>query len=133
LERVRRPTQQFPLAPLLQDRTYTQRRGRYVIPLKIQYRNAIEGLIIDYSSSGSTVFIEPAKILELDNELEFNLLQEEEEIARLLQELTSELRPYLEEIKESYEALIYLDLLQAKAILGKIVEGESASVGRKNW
>lgn len=119
------------LAPLLQDRTYTQRRGRYVIPLKIQYRNAIDGLIIDYSSSGSTVFIEPAKILELDNELEFNLLQEEEEIAHLLQELTSELRPHLEEIKESYEALIYLDLLQAKASLGKSWRGKVPQWGEK--
>jgi len=121
----------YQLAPLLQDRTYTQRRGRYVIPLKIQHRNAIDGLIIDYSSSGSTVFIEPAKILELDNELEFNLLQEEEEIARLLQELTSELRPHLEEIKESYEALIYLDLLQAKASLGKSWRGKVPQWGEK--
>jgi len=111
------------LAPLLQDRTYTQRRGRYVIPLKIQYRNAIDGLVIDYSSSGSTVFIEPAKILELDNELELNRLQEEEEIARLLRELTSELRPFLGEIGESYETLVYLDLLQAKANLGKSWRG----------
>ena len=119
------------LAPLLQDRNYTQRRGRYVIPLKIQYRNAIDGLIIDYSSSGSTVFIEPARILELDNELELNRLQEEEEIARLLRELTSELRPFLEEIKETYDALIYLDLLQAKANLGKSWKGKVPEWGEK--
>lgn len=119
------------LAPLLQDRIYTQRRGRYVIPLKIQHRNAIDGLIIDHSSSGSTVFIEPARILELDNELELNRLQEEEEIARLLRELTAELRPFLEEIKETYETLVYLDLLQAKANLGNSWRGRVPRWGER--
>ena len=69
--------------------------------------------------------------LELDNELELNRLQEEEEIARLLRELTSELRPFLEEIKETYDALIYLDLLQAKANLGKSWKGKVPEWGEK--
>ncbi len=99
----------------LQESHYTIRRGRYVVPVKNQYRNQVEGLIIDSSSSGSTVFVEPRPLLFLNNELEVTLFREREEIERIMRTLTDEVRKDLVSLEESYRVLVDLDFLQAKS------------------
>lgn len=103
----------------LQDPIITMRNGRFVIPVKQEYRKQIPGLIHDQSGSGQTLFIEPAAVVELGNTFKKLLAQERDEIERILSELTSVVAPYGEDI---YNALILLgeiDLRFAKAQLAR--------------
>ena len=103
----------------LQDPIITMRNGRFVIPVKQEYRKQIPGLIHDQSGSGQTLFIEPAAVVELGNTFKKLLAQERDEIERILSELTSMVAPYGEGI---YDALILLgeiDLRFAKAQLAR--------------
>lgn len=103
----------------LQDPIITMRNGRFVIPVKQEYRKQIPGLIHDQSGSRQTLFIEPAAVVELGNTFKKLLAQERDEIERILSELTSMVAPYGEDI---YNALILLgeiDLRFAKAQLAR--------------
>ncbi len=117
------------IVPLLQERIYTVRKGRYVIPVKSQHRHAIDGVIVDYSSSGSTVFVEPKAIVKLDNELELLNFLQEEEITKILRQITAEIRLAIHDLEQVFLALLHLDLLQAKVRLGKTWEGVIPRVG----
>ena len=104
-------------AKYLQEAIITQRDGRFVVPVKAEYRNEVKGLIHDTSSTGSTVFIEPMSVVETNNEIRVLKLKEQEEIARILSELSAFVSDFSESIKNSYKALCTLDLIFAKAKL----------------
>lgn len=113
----------------LQERLYTVRKDRYVVPVKIQHRHAVDGIVVDYSSSGSTVFIEPKAVSRLNNELELLRHLEQEEIAKILYRITSDLRPFVPDIHLAFSSFIQLDLLRAKVKLGETWEGIIPQVG----
>lgn len=99
----------------LQDAIVTQRNGRYVIPLKAEYKGRIKGIIHDSSSSGATLFIEPLETVELNNKWRELQLDEEKEIRRILADLTDEVAGESERIVRTVQILGYLDLTFAKA------------------
>lgn len=99
----------------LQDAIITTRNGRYVIPLKAEYKGRIKGIVHDSSSSGATLFIEPLETVELNNKWREMQLEEEKEIRRILADLTDEVSGESERIVRTVEILGYIDLTFAKA------------------
>lgn len=99
----------------LQDNVITMRGGRYVIPLKADFRGKIPGVIHDQSSSGATIFIEPLATVELNNAWRELQLEEDKEIRRILAALTDEVAKFSEDIVRAVEIMGYLDFTLAKA------------------
>ena len=84
MERLQRIVASSTNAPYLQEAIVTQRQGRYVIPLRAEFKGRIPGLVHDQSGSGATLFIEPLAVVELNNRWREAQLAEEEEIRRIL-------------------------------------------------
>lgn len=101
----------------LQEAIVTQRNGRFVVPVKIEHRGEIKGLVHDTSSSGSTVFIEPASVVEANNEIKVLQSKERDEIERILMQLSAEAGTFYDTIKVSLECVFALDVIFAKAKL----------------
>jgi len=101
----------------MQDSLVTIRHDRYVIPVKLEHRAEIKGLVHDMSASGATVFIEPMAVVEANNEIRELKAMEAIEIERILSELTSEVGGMLPELHNDVETLGLLDFLFAKAKL----------------
>ncbi len=99
----------------LQESIVTQRSGRYVVPVKAEFRGEVPGLVHDTSSSGATVFIEPMSVVELNNEIRVLRSDEQDEIARILLELSQEAGSFADSIIDSYKYAVELDLIFAKA------------------
>ncbi len=102
----------------LQEAIITQRDGRYVVPVKQEYRNMVAGLVHDTSSSGSTVFIEPMGVVNANNDIRVLQGEEEKEIERILFELSGLCAGCASDIIDSYKTLVELNLIFAKAHLG---------------
>lgn len=100
---------------MLQESLITQRDGRYVIPLKSEFKGQIKSIIHDQSASGATLFIEPLAVVELNNELKEVELAERNEVRRILSELSGQIGVFENEISESIDALATIDLIFAKA------------------
>jgi DNA mismatch repair protein MutS2 len=99
----------------LREAIITQRNGRYVVPVKIEHRGEVKGLVHDTSSSGATVFVEPAAVVEANNDIKVLQSKERDEIERILAELSEEAGSFYEGIKQSYECAVELDIIFAKA------------------
>ena len=99
----------------IRENIVTIRNGRFVIPVKEEYRNNVKGFVHDVSSSGSTVFIEPIAVFDLNNELSNLHIEESLEIERILQNLSGMLYPYTNELKNDVELIGKLDFIFAKA------------------
>ena len=101
----------------LQDAIITQRDGRYVVPVKAECRGNIPGLVHDTSSSGQTLFIEPMGVVQANNDIKVLISKEEAEIERILFDLSALAGSYADVIIGSYECLVELNLIFAKADL----------------
>ena len=104
-------------AKYLQEAIVTQRDGRFVVPVKSEFKNEIPGIVHDTSSSGATLFIEPMSVVEANNELRVLESAEREEIDRILAELSSEVATFATAIKDSFKCVVELNLIFAKASL----------------
>lgn len=106
-----------PSAKYLQEAIVTQRDGRFVVPVKAEYKGQLSGIVHDTSATGSTIFIEPMSVVETNNEIRVLRLREQEEIERILAELSAEAGNFADTIIFSYNALVELNLIFAKARL----------------
>lgn len=105
------------LRTYLQDPIITMRGDRYCVPVKAEYRNQVNGMIHDQSSTGSTLFIEPMAVVRLNNDLKELYAKEQEEIQVILARLSEDTALYIEEIRNNYKLLTDLDFIFAKGAL----------------
>jgi len=110
-------------APFLQEQIITQREGRYVIPLKSDFKGRIKGVVHDLSASGATTFIEPLSVVELNNTWRELQLAEQQEVDRILAQLSDLVAEHATEIERTVESLAELDLVFAKAKYADAING----------
>lgn len=101
----------------LQDAVITMRNNRYCIPVKSEYKGNVSGMIHDQSATGSTLFIEPTVIVNLNNQLKELAMQEQDEIERILAELSANASNFTNELANNYRLLTILDFIFARASL----------------
>lgn len=120
-DNIRSKLQLFITAPqyskYLQDSIVTMRSDRYVIPLKSDFKGSIPGLVHDQSASGSTLFVEPMQVVELNNDLKVELSAEQAEIEKILRNFSSQICAGGEGIETCYKTIVDMDVIFAKAQL----------------
>ncbi len=113
----------------LQETLITQRDGRFVVPVKAEFRGEIPGLVHDVSSSGATLFVEPMGVVQANNELKELEAKEKKEIERILMGLSQEAAGLGEDIRWDYDLLVHLDLIFARGQLAYQMGGVRPAVG----
>ena len=116
---------------ILSDGNITLRNDHFVLPVKTTEKNKIQGIIHDVSNTGETTFIEPNSIVELNNKIYVLKLEEQEEIKKILLELTKEVLSYENEILTNNQMLGYLDFVQAKSLYGNDIDGYVATLEKE--
>lgn len=112
----------------LQENIVTIRDGRYVLPVKAEHKNNVEGLVHDVSSSGSTLFIEPMAVVEENNSIRVLKSLEQEEIERIIKEISEECGAFAEQLIKNTSYISELNLYFAKANLGANMKGSVADI-----
>ena len=107
----------------LMDAIITMRNGRYVVPVKAECRQNVPGIVHDQSGSGSTLFIEPMAVVEIGNELKQWISKEQNEIERILRDLSGRIAPEAELLRATLEMMARLDCIFAKARLSREMNG----------
>ena len=115
---------------VLQEAIITQRDGRFVVPVKAEFRSSMPGLVHDVSSSGATIFVEPMGVVQANNELKELEAKEKKEIERILRELSAEAAGSSNEILSDYELLVRLDLIFARGQLSYRMNGSRPEIRR---
>ncbi|MEN3027149.1 MAG: endonuclease MutS2 [Chlorobiota bacterium] len=126
--RLRRILRRFVEDELAMDEFITQREGRFVVPIRVEHKNHIPGIIHGVSQTGATVFLEPAEIFELNNELALLADAERREIERILRVLTAEVGSCAAELLHSLEVLALLDSLYARARYAVLYGGQKPTI-----
>ena len=118
-----RSTQKF-----LQEAIVTMRDGRYVVPVRSEYKNEVSGLVHDTSATGQTFFIEPMSVVEANNEISVLKSREQAEIERITQELSARVGENADSIANNFRVAQILELYFAKANLGAKMRGVAANI-----
>ncbi len=103
------------IAPMLQEPIITQREGRFVVPLRAEFKGRLRSIVHDQSSSGATLFVEPLAVVELNNKVRELALAERDEVHRVLAEVSRQVGDQAADIVQTVEAVAALDLALAKA------------------
>ena len=115
-------------ASQLNEQVIVMRNNRYCLPVKADYKNTFKGIIHDESSSGTTAFIEPIETIEKTVELERLIFAEQQEIVKILEEISSNLKIDVDYLKGNLDALLILDILQAKAKYALEIDGYAVNM-----
>ncbi len=115
LSQLKRMINNPDISPYLQETLITQRDGRYVIPLRADFKGRVKGIVHDQSASGATLFVEPLSVVEKNNKYKELQLEERDEIRRVLLALTAQVAEHALVLEEMIEALADLDIAFAKA------------------
>lgn len=118
---------------MLQENIITTRNGRYCLPVKAEYKASFSGMVHDQSSSGSTLFIEPLSVVKLNNELRELALKEQEEIEKILAELSNLTALEADALRTNVSILAELDFIFAKASLSKKLKGTEPIFNTKGY
>ncbi len=133
--KVRESLQKYIMSPqyskVLQENIVTIRNGRYVLPVKAEYKNEINGLVHDTSASGATLFIEPMTVVEANNELRVLSAREAAEIEKILYRLTSEVLRFSDVIENDFKCLLEIGVVFAKAELSSSMDATSPIINQK--
>ncbi len=113
---------------LMQDAPVTQRNGRWVLPIKADFRARLPGVVHDTSDSGHTVFVEPLQVIEPGNAYRQGLIEEEKEVERILRALSADVANEAEALNASVEALAEIDLALACAAYGHEIKGVTPEI-----
>ncbi len=116
---VERLLSQPKIKDCLQDSYVTEREGRFVLPIRAEFKSKIEGVIHDTSGSGVTLFLEPSKIVPLNNQLKIKRIEVERERIRILRQLAKTVLQYSETLTANFSILCSFDLINAKVRLAK--------------
>ena len=116
----------------LQDNFITQRSGRWVIPVRMDSKGQVSGVVHDVSRTGETAFIEPIAIIALSNELENIIADEKGEEIKILRELGSRIREHADEIKEEFKTLVFLDVLNSIAQIAEKLDMHVPEINEQN-
>lgn len=116
------------ISVFLQDTFITQRSGRWVIPVRMDSKGQVSGVVHDVSKSGETAFVEPLSIISLTNELENLRADEKAEELRILRELSALIRSNAEGIKATFDSLVYFDVINAIAIYAETMSMQAPQV-----
>ncbi|MEW6185724.1 MAG: endonuclease MutS2 [Thermodesulfobacteriota bacterium] len=120
------------VAPFLQDDFVTQRSGRWVVPVRMDSKNQIPGVVHDLSRTGETAFVEPLQIIGPANQLGNLMAEEKAEVIRILRELSTMVRKRADEIEKELAILVHLDLLQGLAHMADRLKMERPEVREGN-
>lgn len=101
----------------LMDSIITMRDGAYCLPIKAEFKNKVHGIVHDHSATGSTIFIEPMAIIRLNNELREIEIARNQEIEAILNSLSAQVSPYIDDINDNVKNMAHLDFVYAKAHL----------------
>jgi DNA mismatch repair protein MutS2 len=115
---------------LLQDKIFTLRNGRFVVPVRVERRHAVDGIVHDISHTGQSLFIEPRPITDLNNRLRTTELEIEREIYRILLELTYKVGECIDELVAAADVLAALDVVFAKARYAELLNAHPVEVAR---
>lgn len=117
----------------IQDSVVSLRNGRYVIPIRSDHKKSFEGAILDSSASGSTVFIEPAEVKKLHDELNLLKISQDNEVYRILSTLTVLVESYIRELKINIEITANYDFLFAKAKYSKALDAHPVKLNNQKY
>ncbi len=118
--------------PAIQESIITMREGRYVIPVKNDFKGQLRGIVHDQSASGATVFLEPLAVVDLNNRWKQLQMDERDEVERILRELSGQVAHHAPEIVAAVEALAEIDLALAKAKYAAVLRANQPKISTPN-